>query len=260
MTDEQPNRNPAVISILAMIIMLVLYTLTAMGYMGPNPVGQGDTYVDPLIVPAGYAFSIWSIIYIALIVWPIYRYIKVPEYHIMWLSVHRWYAANVVANGMWLVAASFDWQIISVGIILFMLFTLVKIYYALNILEQLGRTRYWVDRFGFSVYFAWITLATALNFSSALSFYEWNGWGISELSWALIILPVAIFITMKVSWKFKDLAYAAVPIWALIALVVKQWEAYPTLGYFAAGLLISLVLLWGYIWYSTRISTPSARG
>lgn len=252
-----PLRKQALVSIAAMIVMLICYGLTAAGMMGPNPVGQGDTYTAPLIVPAGYAFAIWSVIYLSLMIWPIYRYIKLPKYHLMWISFHRWYAANVVANGLWLVAASFDYQILTVGIIVFMLLTLYKINAALRVLDPLERTSYWVDHFGFSLYFGWITLATALNITSALAFYEWSGWGLSELHWSLIILPTAILIAGYISWKFQDLTYAVVPIWALVAIIVKRINDLPILAYLAIALTVLCALLWFYLFYRSRFLNNS---
>lgn len=226
-------------SIIACIIMLVLYGLSATGLLGDNPVGQTANYVNPLIVPAGYAFSIWSIIYIGLIVFPFYQFAKRKSGDSRWKKVHTLYALNVIANGLWLAAASYDWQWISVIIIVFMLYTLVQIN---KYLDQMSADdtsiSYWIEKFVFRVYFAWITLATALNVSSALTFYKWDGFGISEETWALIILPIVALVAGFISVKLRYIAYAGVVIWAFVAIVMKHYNSIDSIAYLAIAIVV----------------------
>jgi len=110
-----------------MLLMLVLYTLNATGQLGPNPIGTTSNATRPLIVPSPYAFAIWAPIYIGLIIFPVYQIIKNRNNHPAWVELRGWYAANVVANGLWLAASSYDWQWTTVGIIVFMLISLFRI-------------------------------------------------------------------------------------------------------------------------------------
>lgn len=203
--------------------MIVLYFLTSLGYMGHNPVGQGSNYEAPLIVPEGYAFAIWSIIYLGIIAFPIYQLLKRKVGAKEWTKLHILFSINAISNGLWLVAASYDWQWITVMIILIMLFTL---YQMNSLLDQRLRAgdeiNYWLERFPLSIYFAWITLATALNFSSALDFYSWSGFGIDPVTWTLIIMTVAGAIAFLVYRKFREASYAGVVVWAFVALFVRH--------------------------------------
>ena len=238
------HRNTLLISFGGLIILLILYTLTTLGYMGDNPVGNTGNYIEPLVVPAGYAFSVWGPIYLALIAFPIFQWFQRQKGHELWKEIRLWYAFNVVCNGLWLVFASYDWQWTTVAIIIFMLYSLYKINALLTqIKTDGGEVNFWAERLGFSMYFAWITLATALNISSALSFYAWSGWGISELVWAVVILSVAAGITAAVFWKYKDLAYAAVVIWAFAALIVKHLDSQPVLLWLSAAVIVLFVAL-----------------
>lgn len=238
------QRKYQYLSLAALIILMILYSLTSFGLMGDNPVGQTASYTDPLIVPAGYAFSIWGLIYLGLIVFPIYQIFNKKERSPLWQEVHLWYSLNVVLNGLWLVFASYDWLWTTVGIIILMLISLIRINDLLNQIESKGeKINYWAERLVFSLYFAWITLATALNFSSALTFYEWAGFGISAINWALIILPVVALIAGVVFRKYRDVVYAGVVIWAFIALAVKQIDDYPSIAYLSVGLSVIFLIL-----------------
>lgn len=217
-------RTNVLLSLLSMIVMFILYGLTTSGALGDNPVGTTGTDTNPLIVPAGYAFSIWGLIYLGLLIFPIFHWFKTPKRQInLWSQIHSWYALNVVLNGLWLVCASYDWLWLTVAIIIIMLISLVMINRHLIEIEIAeGVQNYWLEKFPFSIYFAWITLATALNISSALAFYGWDGAGLSEVNWTLAIMVVAAAIAGHIAYHKRDIAYAGVVIWAFLAIALKH--------------------------------------
>ncbi|TXF88317.1 hypothetical protein FUA23_15160 [Neolewinella aurantiaca] len=220
------QRSSQYLALASMLVMLALYALNATGNFGPNPIGTTSTATSPLIVPAPYAFAIWGPIYIGLVVFAVFQLVKNRNDHPAWVSFRYWYAANVVANGLWLAAASYDWQWLSVGIIIFMLISLFRINQLLQVIESSGaKITYWLEHFVFSIYFAWVTLATVLNVASALKFYKWNGFGVPEVTWTIIMIVVAAFVTGYTSRRYRDAAYAGVVVWAFVALSIKHWGA-----------------------------------
>jgi hypothetical protein len=74
-------------------------------------------------------------------------------------------------------------------------------------------------------------LATVLNVSSALAYYGWDGFGIPDEQWTLIMLTAAAAIAISVFWKFRDIAYGLVVIWAYSALIVRHFYDYPNIAY-----------------------------
>lgn len=214
------------LALAGMLTMLALYALNASGNLGPNPIGTTSTATNPLIVPAPYAFAIWAPIYTGLIIFPIFQLIKKRENHPAWIALRQWFAANAVANGVWLAFASYDWQWLTVVVIVFMLVSLFRINQLLRTIEAANVDRnYWLERLVFSLYFAWITLATVLNVSSALHFYGWGGFGISEVTWTIVMIVIAAAIAGYTSRRYRDVAYAGVVVWAFIALALKHFEA-----------------------------------
>jgi hypothetical protein len=231
----------------SLALLILFYVLTLIGFFGPNQIGQSGQDNNPLVVPAGYAFAIWGPIYLGLLLFPIYQYVVKRENDEHWIPLRKWYAANVVANGLWLVAASYNWLWTTVLIITFMLFSLVKIRQLFREITMNGSDyNYWAEKLVFSLYFAWVTLATALNVSSALYFYDWNGFGLDPVIWSLIILSVAAGIAFLVARHYRDPAYAAVVVWAFCALVIRHWASIPTLAYFslAVAVLFTVVTVW----------------
>lgn len=245
---QTTNLKPTIlVSFFSVLVMFALYFLTEARFFGDNPVGQGSNFNEPSIVPQPYAFAIWGVIYLFLLMFPLYQYTWRDNGDALWKQVHYWFSANVIANGVWLAAASMDWLIITTFIILFMLVSLYKINELLiKIRVNDGGVNYWTEQFGFSVYFAWITLASALNITAALVFYQWDGFGLGDIPWSVAILSVAALIAGVVYLKYKDVAYAGVIIWAFIALVVKHITDNPVLGYLSiavAAIFGILVLL-----------------
>ena len=239
------NLKPSIkLSFLALVALLVLYYITQAGYLGDNPVGQATGFEQPLVVPASYAFAIWSIIYLLMFAFPIYHWFQRYEGHELWQNVHRLYALNMVANGLWLVCASYNWQIWMVAIILFMLYTLYAINELLIEIEIEEKPQnYWLERVGFSIYFAWITLASALNISTLLAYYGFDGWGLSAVVWSVLFLLTVSLIAGLVFIKYRDRAYAGVVIWAFTAIVVKQLDAFPLIGYTAIAMIVVFAFL-----------------
>ena len=236
--------NTILASIASLLIMILLYGLSSAGLLGDNPVGQTASYVNPLIVPAGYAFSIWGIIYLGLLVFPFYHLYKGDRTSKDWKSIRILFSFNVILNGVWLAMASYNWLVLSVMVIVIMLITLFQINEQLiNIKKEGQPINYWTERLVFIIYFAWVTLATALNVSSALSFYKWAGFGISDIIWSYIILPIVAVIAGLVVKKYRAIPYAAVVVWAFTAIAVKHWGELVGLSYLAAG-VAGLFVLW----------------
>jgi hypothetical protein len=74
----------------------------------------------------------------------------------------------------------------------------------------------------FSVYLGWITIASIANVAATLVSVNWDGFGISQETWAIIIVIIALLIAMLVALTRKDIAYGLVVIWALLGIAVKQ--------------------------------------
>ncbi len=235
------------LSIFSILVMIALYVGTQAGWFGDNPVGRTGNYNEPLIVPEPYAFAIWGLIYLCLIILPIFHWFKRRESTTKWNSFREWFSCNVVLNGLWLVAASYDWLWTSVIIIIGMLVSLYNMRVILSQLKGAGESvQYWMEEFVVHIYFAWITLATVLNISAALTMYGWNGFGQTEVFWSLIILPIAAIIAALIFYKFRDRAFAGVVVWAFVAIVVKHFTANPSIAYLSmlvAGVFFALMVL-----------------
>jgi translocator protein len=169
-----------------------------------------------MITPAGYTFSIWGLIYVllgAFVVFVIAR--KEGEKYvgrIGWLFV-----LSCALNITWIFLWQYLLLIPSVFVILLFFGTLAKIY--IEIGPERGSAKgleKWAVQIPFSVYFGWLTIATIANITVALVSAGWDGFGITPLAWAIVVLLTALAIAAAVVLKKKDAAYGLVLAWALL--------------------------------------------
>jgi hypothetical protein len=83
----------------------------------------------------------------------------------------------------------------------------------------------WLVRLPFSIYFGWITVATIANVTIFLVYLGWNGFGLADAFWTVIVLLVGALIG---SWRMlqdRVVPYGLVLIWAYGAILFKHLSA-----------------------------------
>jgi hypothetical protein len=205
-------------NILAFVLMVLVGNLagstTLLG--GKNQAEISDANLT-LITPAGYAFSIWGIIYILL---GIFARAREKEYHgkIGWFFV-----ISSVFNIVWLFLWQFEYLVFSVILMFLLLASLILIYSRLDIgKSEVGLCEKLIVQLPFSTYLGWITIASIANVSVTLVSLNWDGYGISHETWATIIVIIALLISVLVLVTRKDIAYGLVIIWAFLGIAVRQ--------------------------------------
>jgi translocator protein len=189
---------------------------------GQNTAAISNKYTT-LITPAGYVFAIWGIIYFLLGVFVIYQALpreRGSDYvgKIGWLFV-----LSSIVNIAWIFVWQYEYLAISVGLIVVYLLTLIAIYLRLNIGKAKVRTSEKLAvHLPFSIYLGWVSIATIANISLTLVASNWDGFGISPETWAIIVVAVALALTMLMLGTRKDIAYTLVVIWALVGISINQ--------------------------------------
>jgi vacuolar-type H+-ATPase subunit I/STV1 len=74
----------------------------------------------------------------------------------------------------------------------------------------------------FSVYLGWITVATIANITAYLISIQWDGFGIDQLTWTIIIIAVGTLLTYLMLALRKDLAFSLVVLWAFFGIWLKR--------------------------------------
>jgi hypothetical protein len=208
--------------------------------------GEISDRFDVYFTPAGYVFSIWGVIYVALIAFTVYQALPSQRRDERLRAVAPLYWLASVANIAWIFLwhyEVFPLTIVAMGVLLI---TLILIYLRLNIRRADASTGMrWLVHLPFSIYLGWITVATIANVTALLWLTGWGGFGISPEAWTAIVLAVAVGIATANALTRADVAYLLVLVWAFAGITAKH-PTVPTVALsagIAAGLVALLALL-----------------
>ncbi len=205
--------------LVGLIIMLTANALAVLLPLNGKSTGELSDAIPIYFVPEGYVFSIWSIIYLALIGYVVYQIMpKVRDnkklHSIAWLFI-----INALANSGWIFLWHYEYVATSVLLMLVLLVTLILIYLKLEIgRSHISKAEYWLTHFPFSLYLGWISVATIANIAGALHVHEWGAWGIAPQTWSVIMLVVAAALTLVMLLRHRDYVFAGVIIWAVLGI------------------------------------------
>lgn len=200
------------------------------------------------VIPSGYVFAIWGLIYLGLAAFTVYQALRGGDpiiHRLGWLP-----ALTGALNTTWLLLFQFELFVLTVPVMIALLLTLIAIHLRLWELRDVltGASR-WTIRYPFSIYLGWITVATIANIAQTLSSAGVGGYGVEvETAIAGVVLLVGLAIAVTFVLRFRDIAYGAVIVWAYAGILVKEMDTpvVPVVagsGAIVIGALIVLLVL-----------------
>ncbi|MDX1417885.1 MAG: hypothetical protein R3293_27035 [Candidatus Promineifilaceae bacterium] len=251
------------INIASLVLVLVInIASTALPLNGKLPEEISDA-LPSLFTPAGYTFSVWGLVYTALIAFAIFQ-ARPSERGRQFLGRIGWlFALSSVLNSAWLLAWHYELFVLSVLLMVGLLLTLIAVYLRLNI-GRVDPALRWQDKLfyqaPFSLYLGWITVATIANIASVVNYLGWNGFGIPEPLWAMIMIGAAVVVAGLLLFNRRNLAYAGVLVWALFGIRASaEANGEPLLAGVAVGAAIVVALLAEAGYRRTRSQDEPAR-
>ncbi|GAB2549257.1 tryptophan-rich sensory protein [Spirosoma aerophilum] len=253
--NDRLRQFSVMFSIITLIVMNYLSNVGAFG--GQTNKVISDKY-HTLITPAGYAFSIWGIIFLGLLAFAIYQGLGSQRTNPRFRAIGWWVVLNALGNAVW--SPLFNNELIGVAlvVILVMLFSLVII--EQRLLQRVAvpviqtdpdvtlpespatPTETWLARIPFSIYFGWLTVATILNVTVFLKATDFSLMGLSEQTWAMAMLVVGLLVGAVVFNRFRSVAYILVFTWAYAAIAVEQQGIGQIPLIAGAGAIVAVVL------------------
>ncbi|MFA5024651.1 MAG: TspO/MBR family protein [Patescibacteria group bacterium] len=217
--------NTKLLKISTLVSYVIMVAVNASAILLPiagKQTGDVSNSYPNLFTPAGYAFSIWGLIYILLGIYVVYQFWQGKNEKVG--LINRLFIVNSLLNAAWIFAWHYDVIWLSVIIMAGLLITLIKIADILRV-NKLTNKESWLIRLPFSVYFGWITVATIANITVFLVKVGWNRFGFSEIFWTITILLAGALIAAWRTIKDRAVAYGLVPIWAYAAILYKHLAA-----------------------------------
>jgi benzodiazapine receptor len=197
-----------------------------------------------LFTPAGYVFSIWGLIYIGLIAFSVYQALPAQQENPVLRRIGYWYVASSVANAAWLLLWHYDLLVLSMVAMLGILVSLVVIYVRLGIGRvQAAPALRWCVHIPFSIYLAWVTVATVANVSVVLYATNWGGWGLAPEAWTVIMMLAAAAISILLNLSRPSLASTLVITWSLVGIAARHTST-PLIMAPALVLSVGVLVAW----------------
>jgi len=209
------------------ILTIIVNSLANILPIGGKNTGELSDNIPNLFVPAGLTFSIWGIIYVLIIIFAVYLakdlFKKEKTTKPFLEKISFFFILANLANIIWIFLWHYEQILLSLLAMILLFVSLLFIYLRLNIgIEKVSIKEKLCVHVPISVYIGWITVATIANVTAVLVKIGWDGFGINEEIWTILVIIVATIITILIIVNRKDYAYSAVIIWALLGIYIKR--------------------------------------
>lgn len=220
---------------LAVIATIIINALAVILPINGKSTQELSDNIPNLFVPAGITFSIWSIIYIFLIIFIIYQILtlgKKQQYDMGYIEkIGGWFILASLANISWILLWHYEFVTYSLLAMLVLFISLLIVYLKLNInLSTASLKEKIAVHATISIYLGWITVATIANVTAVLVKLDVGELFLGQVTWTMLVIAVATLISILIILKRKDIAYNLVIIWALLGIVIKRSNPDPIYG------------------------------
>lgn len=239
-------------NIVAFIAVIVVnYLATSLPIWGLSTGQLSDLYPN-LFTPTWLTFSIWGVIYLALlgfVIWQAIGFFKNKGSKIT-KKIWIWFLLSCLTN----IGRIFAWHnqklLLSVIIMILFLIILIVINNKIEIWKKIWNVwdKYLVQ-VPFSLYLGWISVATIANISAWLVNIWWSGFWVSPVSWTIIVILVAMILSLLALYKNKNIVFALVVIWAFLWIILKRLWAEIIYTQIIWVLWIAITIISAGIWY-----------
>ncbi|ASR49268.1 hypothetical protein B4V02_22465 [Paenibacillus kribbensis] len=216
MSRRHPYTWWNILAFIAVIVVNILASTLPIGGKNTNAVSK---MYPTLATPAGYAFSIWSLIYLLLACFVVYQATPAGQAKRSVQSIGIFFILSCLFNIIWILL----WQYIYVElcVIVMILYLLsLSVVYVRTRTPQPTRGEMWFVKLPFSLNLGWVSVAAIINIAGALKKNEWSTWGLHKTTWAIIILLIGTALAIMVSFPYRDSIYPLVFVWAYVAIAI----------------------------------------
>ncbi|HZV84120.1 MAG TPA: hypothetical protein VFF48_03955 [Brevundimonas sp.] len=209
---------------------------------------------DATLRVAGYAFAIWGVIYLGILIYAVRQVLPQTGESLM-IQRFGWPSALAFLGiGLWIVAAAMDQEVGTIvlifGSLTVLLIPLLRHAGAVRALDKADRDR-WMTLWPLALLAGWLTVAAPLNLITVAT---GNGDLPSVLSptiWAMLAIVIVALVALAVTQQIRTVAYALPIAWGLLGAFVAEQERNAPLAYFA--LVAAVAVLVGAIVLSFRL-------
>ena len=201
------------------------------GFGGFDPRRFPNPPSDPPIVPAGYAFSIWGLIYAYLLIHAGFGLLA-RDVDARWDRVRWPLIISLTVGASWIPVAQFNPAWATVLIWIMLVSALIALFRSTDEQDR------WLLQTPLAIYAGWLSAASFVSVALIGAGYDVMT---DQLGWAWIALVASLIFAVSVQLKLaRAPEYGLTVIWALAAIAVRSWESQSS---FAVAAIAGAVLL-----------------
>ena len=242
MATLKKQQTLSIVNMLAVLFTIGINYYSQLYTIHGNRVSDMSDEYNNLFTPAGYAFAIWGIIFLALFIYAayqIYRTIIRKRTFDFISQSGLWFALATVGTGLWVVVWLYDYTLVSVLVMLVILFSLIKVVINTNM----------------EIWRAPPKTITIANISAYLSKLGWDGGPISATNWTIVIIVIATLLNIVLIFRRGMREFALVGVWALFAIYVRHQNSYDTIATTAlVGAVVIFVSVFSHAFKNRKIN------
>ncbi len=236
-------------NIIAFVVVLVVNGLANSLPLNNLTTGDIADKFDVFFVPAAYVFSIWGVIYLALLGFTAYQALPAQRENPRLRRLGWLFVLSCAGNVAWIFLWHYEQFPLTLVAMLVLLLSLIAAYLRLDVgRADVSRTEEFLVDVPFAIYLGWVTVATIANVTSVLDFWGWEGGPIAPELWAVVMLAAALVIGAAVAYTRRDVAYLLVFVWAFAGIAVKHSATdLVANGAWVATVVAAILALWALV-------------
>ena len=218
-TSTDLARNLAVASLA--VIQIVVAGLGGSGGLGEDVGTVARSYPTP-VLPAGWTFGIWGVIYVAFLGYAVYQLLPTQRSREVHRATGWWLAVSAVLNMAWISAFSARYVLLAEVLLLALLAVLARVYGRLS-RERAANTRERLAlRLPVALYTGWVSLAVVAGTAATGVRLGLPGDGaLADIAAVLVLLVAAGIVASVVTYATAVVGYAAAAVWALVGIALN---------------------------------------
>lgn len=231
--SDKMNKGKLIVLYVAYLIMVATNALANILPINGYQTGEISDMHDVFFTPAGFIFSIWGVIYFALLVWLLsFSFKKQNLSHSQLLG----FLLTCLFNASWILVWHFLLDGVALIVIFLLLLSLIFLYQAQK--KAHSSKLYLVP---ISLYLGWIIVATITNFSYWLVASIGIDASLQNLL-TYVLLALTTLVGLGIVFYLKDLVIPLVFIWAMFGIFTKNLPDHRMMAIFTIVLAIVLVI------------------
>jgi hypothetical protein len=211
-----------VVVVLFVVVQAVVAALGAAGVFGEPVVSVLERYATPLL-PAGWAFAVWALIYAGFLGYAGYQALPSQRARQVHRESGRWLAASAAFNAAAVPAVGAGWLPLGAVLVVGQLACLAVVFGRLTRLPAETRWERVLVRGTVALATGWASLAVAVVVAATGAWIGLpSGGALAAFAAVMVLLAVTAIVCWAILSATAVVAYAAGAVWAIIGIALND--------------------------------------